>query len=123
MKIRNYLLLILLVTSASANAFALTKADFVGSWKFYAEGAPYEYNSGDIVIGKDGKDYTAKIVYSESYEITGRDVVVEKDVISFYVWIEDQKISIKGTVEGDTIAGKATYSEGTITFKADRKEE
>jgi hypothetical protein len=115
--------MIVLVVAATVNAFAQKKADPVGKWKFYAEAAPYEYNSGDIVIGKDGSDYTAKIVFGEYYEIKGRDVTVEKDQLSFYVWIEDEKVSIKGTIEGEVITGKATYSEGTISFKAEKKKE
>ena len=74
------------------------------------------------MIGKEGKEYTAKIVFGEYYEITGRDVVVEKDQLTFYVWIEDEKVSIKGTIEDQVINGKATYSEGTISFKAEKKE-
>ena len=122
MKMMKSLLMVLLVVAATTHAFAQKKADPVGKWKFYAEAAPYEYNSGDIVIGKEGKEYTAKIVFGEYYEITGRDVVVEKDQLTFYVWIEDEKVSIKGTIEDQVINGKATYSEGTISFKAEKKE-
>ena len=123
MKFTKSLILIVLIVSASANLFAQKKADPVGTWSFYAEDAPYEYNSGDIVIGKEGKEYTAKIVYGESYEINGRDVVLEKDQLTFYVWIEDEKVNIKGTVTKETIIGTASYTDGTISFKAERKKE
>jgi len=123
MKMMKSFFMIVLVVAATANAFAQKNADPVGKWKFYAEAAPYEYNSGDIVIGKEGKEYTAKIVFGESYEIKGKDVTVEKDQLTFYVWIEDEKVSIKGTIEEEAINGKATYSEGTISFKAEKKKE
>jgi len=123
MKFTKSLMLIVLIFSASANLFAQKQADPVGTWSFNAPDAAYEYSSGDIVIGKDGKEYTAKIVYGESYEIKGQDVVLEKDQLTFKVYIEGEPINIKGTVTKETINGTATYSEGTISFKAERKKE
>lgn len=123
MKITKSLILIVMIVSASANLFAEKKADPVGTWSFYAEDAPYEYNSGDIVIGKESKGYTAKIVFGESYEVKGRDVVLEKDQLSFKIYIEDETVNIKGTVTMETIIGTASYSEGSISFKAERKKE
>jgi len=63
MRIVKSLVMVMLVIAATSNAFSQKKADPVGTWSFYADEAPYEYNSGDIVIGKDGKEYTAKIVF------------------------------------------------------------
>lgn len=123
MKFMKSLILIALIVSAGASVFAQKKADPVGTWSFHAQDAPYEYSSGDIVIGKEGKEYTAKIVFGESYEIKGSDVVLEKDQLSFKVYIEGEPINIKGTVTKETINGTATYSEGTISFKAERKKE
>ena len=123
MKFMKSLILILLIVSASANLFAQKKADPVGTWSFYAEAAPYEYNSGDIVIEKEGKEYTTKIVYGESYEIKGLDVVLEKDQISFKVYIEGEPVSIKGTVTKETINGTAIYTDGSVSFIAERKKE
>jgi hypothetical protein len=123
MKFTKSLMLIVLLVSASASVFAQKKVDPTGTWSFKAEEAPYEYSSGDIVIGKEGKEYTAKIVFGGSYEIKGKDVVLEKDQLSFKISIDDETIHIRGTVADETINGSATYSEGTISFKADRKKE
>jgi hypothetical protein len=122
MKFTKSLMLIVLIVSASANLFAQKKADPVGTWSFHAPDAAYEYSSGDIVIAKEGKEYTAKIVYGD-YEIKGQDVVLDKDQLTFTVYIEGEPISIKGTVTKETINGTATYSEGTISFKSERKKE
>jgi len=121
MKLTKSLFFMVLVVLTTAGTFAQKKVDPVGTWTFKAEAAPYEYNSGDIVIGKDGGEYTAKIVFGENYEIKGRDVVVEKDQLSFKVYIEDETVYLKGTVEAEEIKGTATYSEGTISFKAEKK--
>ncbi len=123
MKFMKSLILIALIVSASANLFAQKKADPVGTWSFHAPDAAYEYSKGDFVIGKEGNEYTAKLVYGESYEIKGQDVVLEKDQLTFKIYIEGESINIKGTVTKETINGTASYSEGTISFKAERKKE
>jgi hypothetical protein len=123
MELLKSLLLILLLAGASANGFAQKKTDPVGTWTFYAADAPYEYRSGDMMIGKDGEDYTAKIVFGDNYGISGRDVVLEKDQLSFKVSVEGETVYIKGTVSKETIHGTASYSEGIISFKAERKKE
>lgn len=115
-------MLIVLILSSSANLFAQKKVDPVGTWSFNAPDAAYEYSSGDIVIGKDGKEYTAKIIYGD-YEIKGQDVVLEKDQLTFTVYIEGEPISIKGTVTKETITGKASYTDGILSFTAERKKE
>lgn len=121
MRLLKSLILTVLVVSATANVFAQKQADPLGTWSFSAEDAPYEYNSGDIVIGKEGKEYTAKIIFGESYEIKGRDVVLEKDQLSFKINIEDETINIKGTVSKEAIKGTASYTDGTISFEAEKK--
>lgn len=122
MKFMKSLILIALIVSTSAGVLAQKKVDPVGTWSFNAPDAAYEYSSGDIVIGKEGKEYTAKIVYGD-YEIKGQNVVLEKDQLTFKVYIEGEPINIKGTVTKETINGTATYSEGTKSFKAERKKE
>ena len=123
MKILRSMVLILLVLQASSHVFAQKKADPAGTWTFYAETAPYEYSSGDIVIAKESGGHTAKIVFGENYEVTGRDVVLENDQLAFNISIEGQTVYIKGTVTKATIEGTASYTEGTIPFKAERKKE
>jgi hypothetical protein len=117
------LIMVLLVVAASSNVFAQKKADPLGTWSFNADQAPYEYNSGDIVVGKDGKEYTAKIVFGENHELKAQSVKFEDDVLSFKVYVEDEAVYIKATVDGDKLDGKASYSEGTLTVKAERKKE
>ncbi len=65
MKTVKFLMIVILIASVTTTLSAQKKIDPTGTWTFSAEEAPYEYNSGDIVIGKDGKEYTAKIVFGE----------------------------------------------------------
>jgi len=123
MKFIKSFLLVVLIVSAGPSLFAQKKADPEGTWSFYAQDAPYEYNSGDMVIGKEGKEYTVKLVFGESYEIKGQNVSLEKDELTFTVYIEGETVSVKGTVTKDSINGTASYSDGTVSYKAQRKKE
>ena len=122
MKILKSLTFIALVLITTTTAFSQKKVDPVGTWKFYAEEAPYEYNTGDIVIEKEGKEFKAKIVFGEYYEIKAHDFKLEGDQVSFKAYIEGDVIYIKGTVTSDSLNGKASFSEGTISFKSKKKQ-
>ena len=111
----------MLVASVTSTVSAKKKVDPTGTWTYTAEEAPYEYNSGDFVIEKDGKEYAAKIVFGEYYEIKAINVKYEKNEISFKVYIEGESVYIKGTVGKETIEGTASYSDGTIPFTAKKK--
>ena len=52
----------ILVASFSTTVSAQKKVDPTGTWTYEASQAPYEYSSGDIVVGKEGKEYTVQIV-------------------------------------------------------------
>ena len=121
MKTVKFLMIAILIASVTTTLSAQKKVDPTGTWTFKAADAPYEYNSGDIVIGKDGNEYTAKIVFGEYNEVKASGVKYEKNELSFRVNIEGESIFVKGTVEKEVIDGTASYSDGTISYKAEKK--
>ena len=123
MKTVKFLMIVVLIASVTSTLSAQNSVDPTGTWTFKAEQAPYEYNTGDIVIEKDGNEYTATIVFGGNYKIKATDVKYEKNEISFRVYIEGESISIKGTVGKEAIDGTASYSEGTISYKAEKKKQ
>ncbi|MEN8226709.1 MAG: hypothetical protein ABFS38_01035 [Bacteroidota bacterium] len=121
MKTVKFFMIAILITSVTSTLSAQKKVDPTGTWTFQADEAPYGYTTGDMVIEKDGKEYTAKILFGEYYEVKASGVEYEKNEISFRVYIEGESISIKGTVGKESIDGTAIYSEGTISYKAKKK--
>jgi hypothetical protein len=121
MKTLRFLMVVMLIASVSTTLSAQKKVNPVGTWTYQADQAPYEYNSGEIVIAKDGKDYTVKIVLGEYYELKASSVTYEKNELSFRIYVEGESVSVKGTVGKETIEGTASYSEGTIPIAAKRK--
>jgi hypothetical protein len=123
MKTVRFLLMVMLVASFTSTVSAQKKVDPTGTWTYEANAAPYEYSSGDIVVTKDGKEYGAEMVLGEYYKMKAEKVVYEKNVLSFNVYIEDETIEIKLTVEKESMTGTASYSEGTIPITAKKKKE
>jgi hypothetical protein len=115
------LLMLVLIVAGTSSLYAQKKVDPAGTWTYSAPDAPYEYNTGDIVIDKDGNELTVKIKLGDYYEVKGQNVALEEDQLTFTVYIEGESVSIKGTVGKEEIEGTASYSEGTIRFKAKKK--
>ena len=121
MKTVKFLMIAILIASVTSTLSAQKKVDPTGTWTYEASDAPYEYSSGDIVVEKDGKEFTVQIVLGEYYKVKGSSVKYEKNEISFKVYIEGESVYIKGTVGKETIEGTASYSDGTIPFTAKKK--
>lgn len=113
--------MVMLVASFTSAVSAQKKVNPTGTWTYEASEAPYEYSTGDIVIVKDGKNYTAEMVLGEYYKMKAEKVVYEKNILSFVIYIEGEAIELKMTVEKESMEGTASYSEGTIPVTAKKK--
>lgn len=120
MKTIKVLLLVILAASFSS-VNAQKKVDPAGTWTYEATMAPYEYSSGDIVVAKDGKDYTVQIVLGEYYKVKGEKVVYENNELSFVVYIEGESVDIKMTMSKEEAKGTASYTDGDIPVTAKKK--
>ena len=121
MKTVKLALVVMLIASFSTAVSAQKKVDPTGTWVYEASAAPYEYSTGDMVIAKDGKDYTLEMVLGEYYKLKAEKVVYENNELSCVLYIEGESVEIKVTVEKDTFAGTASYSEGTIPITGKKK--
>lgn len=115
-----FILAVLLLSLASANAQTKSKTDPTGTWKFEAPTAPEGYTGGNIVIGMADKKYTATMSFSGSeYQIPGEQVKVSSDSLAFQVYLEGDVINVAMKLESNIkMSGKATYSEGVVPLTA-----
>ena len=120
MKTVRFLLMMVLAASFTSTVSAQKKVDPTGTWAYEASQAPYEYSTGDIVVAKEAKDFTVKMVLGE-YEAETEKVVYDKNVLSFVVYVDTEAVEIKFTVEKESMEGTASYSEGTIPITAKKK--
>ncbi len=124
MKKLSLLLTLVLATGMALYAATDNPKDVnpVGTWTYSAPDAPYGYQAGDILVGKEKDAYTVSLKLGE-YAIKGYNVKYEKTVLSFTVYIESESVMIKATFEENKITGKANTSQGDIPFTASRKKE
>ncbi len=113
---------LLMVLSLSAFIPAEKDVNPIGTWAFSAPDAPYDYQTGDIVISKEKKVYKVQIVFNEYYKISGTNVKYEKNELSFRVNLDDETVYIKGTFDEKTgFKGKAMTSMGDMAITAKKK--
>ena len=115
------ILLLVIIAASFTSVNAQKKVDPTGTWTYEATMAPYEYSSGDIVVAKDGKDYTVQIVLGEYYKVKGEKVVYDENELSFVVYIEGESVDIKMTMDKEEAKGTASYSDGDIPVTAKKK--
>jgi hypothetical protein len=87
--------------------------DVVGTWDYSAPYAPYEYSKGKLIITQ-GEDKLEGKVDIDGYEMKLNSVKVEDDVLTFSLYVEGEYVSVKLTVKGDSLEGKASTSEGLL---------
>ena len=114
------LTMLIAIVFGMTNIEAATAADAVGTWKYNAPDAPYEYSSGKIIIAKeDGKlTGTIKIDY---YSIEAEDVKLDNNTLSFGAYIEGEYVQIKVDIDGKKFSGQATYSEGALPVSGEKE--
>jgi len=115
-KITFLVMFLFVVTAITSAQNATAKVDPIGTWKFEAPYAPEGYTTGTIVIAKAEQKHTATMSFAGSdYKLTGENVRIENDTVSFSVYLEGQDIKV--TLKGDSnskLVGKAVYSEGEV---------
>ncbi|MGD9328458.1 MAG: hypothetical protein PVH48_05775 [Cyclobacteriaceae bacterium] len=95
------------------------KDNVVGTWDYSAPNAPYEYSKGQIII-TEGEDKLEGKVDIDGYEMKLNSVKVEDGVLSFSLYVEGEYVSVKLTVNGDSLEGKASTSEGLLEVTGKR---
>ena len=120
MKTFRFLLMVVLAASFTSTVSAQKKVDPTGTWAYEASQAPYEYSTGDIVVAKEAKEFTVKMVLGE-YEAEAEKVVYEKNVLSFVIYVDIEAVEIIMTIEKESMEGTASWSEGSIPITAKKK--
>ncbi len=113
--------LMMLFTASTLMASNMEKK-LVGTWKYQAPDAPYEYSEGQFVFTKkDGKLHgTAKVNYSQ---VDLEDLKVKGEKVTFTVYVEGEYVEIELELKGNKLTGAASYSEGTLDITAEKEKE
>ena len=80
-----------------------------GTWSFKVPDAPYEYADGEITLTKVNGTYQAVIAINYS-KIKAEKLKVEKNKVTFSVYIDGMDVDVTLNIDGDKLTGKATLS-------------
>lgn len=95
-----------------------------GKWKFEAPYAPEGFTTGTIDVKFAEDKYTTSISFPASgFTLAGEKAKVEKDTLSFTVFIEGQEVVVFLKPDtGQKMTGKAVYFEGEIPLTLTKQE-
>ena len=94
-----------------------------GSWEYSVPGVQPGYETGTMIVAKDGKEYKVTMALNEYYQVAGEKVVYKKKQLSFSVWVETEEIMVSGMFDEDRFTGTIKYSEGEFNLTAVRRSE
>jgi len=112
-------LIILFAIMINVTAVKAKDKDAVGTWEYSAPNAPYEYSKGKLIITQ-GEDKLEGKVDIDGYEMKLNSVKVDGDLLTFSLYVEGEYVSVKLTINGDSLEGKASTSEGLLEVTAQR---
>ncbi len=117
MKVFKLTMIVLFLGVLTAYADDFAKSKFDGTWDYTADKAPDGYRKGTITI--NGSELQLVIGGYQKY--SGQEVKLEKDELSFYTYVEGNRVSVKLTVKDDSVTGVASTPDGNIPLKLTKK--
>lgn len=90
--------------------------DLVGAWNYTVENVDYQYRTGILLITKEDGKYSVQVQLS-SGNLSGEEIEVIDNSITFSVNIEGQKILVSLKADGDTIMGESSSYDGTYKIE------
>ncbi len=94
----------------------------LGTWSFNVNQAPWEYNSGKIIIETDDEDeLVGRVVFDSGIEMRIARISRDEERVRLTVWIEGTSVYVVGTVEEDELTGRVETIEGNLPFSAKRE--
>jgi len=114
------LILLVLVSSFTFDSPA-KRFSPVGAWEYTVPGVQPGYESGTMVISRDGKDYKVTMKLNEYFRVDAEKVEYKRKSLRFSVWVETEEIQISGTFEKNSFSATLSYFEGDYKLTAERK--
>lgn len=115
------LILLAVLFSNFTNPINLTNpTKVVGNWEYSVPDAPYEYQNGELIVENIGNALSGHINVNDS-EIELENINLDKNTLTFEIYIEDTQVSFKLDFEKKTFAGNVSYSEEILSITGSKK--
>lgn len=114
------LMLVIMLTSFTIDS-PVKRFSPVGVWEYSVPGVQPGYESGTMVIARDGKKYKVTLQLNEYFKVEAEKVEYKRKSLSFTVWVETEEIQISGSFEENNYSATLSYFEGDFELTASRK--
>ncbi|WP_297095908.1 hypothetical protein [uncultured Draconibacterium sp.] len=119
MKKLMFFVFVLFAATITVNASnSSNNKEVIGEWKYDAPNAPYGYNAGTIVIEEKEGKLTGHTKMEDGYKIDLKDVTYEEGVLKFGLYVDYSYVTLKVTVEGETMKGVVNSPDGEMPITA-----
>lgn len=110
--------MVFLLFMTATFTFSCSTAKYAGNYDFVVEDTPYGDYTGKMVLMKDGKTYSGKLIASNGGESELKDLKIEGDMASFTTAAEGYYARVSGAFSGDDFVGKVNVEGQEFPFKA-----
>ena len=111
-------LLVFLFLTTAAFTFSCSTAKYAGNYDFIIEDTPMGDYTGKMLLMKDGKEYSGKLISSNGGESELRDLKIEGDMVSFGTSAEGYYARISGKFVGEEFIGMVNVEGMEFPMKA-----
>ena len=87
-------------------------------WKYEVAQAPYGYEKGKLILTYDKDVLIGEVEDSSGYKIKMSEVSLVKDTLKGVVYIENERVRLKGNIKDSIIIGTVDTFMGVLKFKA-----
>ena len=97
-------------------------SDFVGTWEYTSQEAPYAYRQGQFVVAKnDDGEPSVKVIFSNGESIQAENITIEGRQLRFDIYVQSDYVTVTLERDGNKITGTADTADGEIALTADRE--
>ncbi len=112
-----------LITLLSGSVFSSNYSksdDILGEWKYEVDAAPYGYEAGTLVFYMTEGKLLGKVLLNQNDKIELQNVSFVEGELKFGLYVENDYVSIKATIDGNKLDGTVSTPEGPKKIKAEK---
>ena len=115
---------VFMILIATTLAFGIPPGEFdpSGTWEYNAPDVMDGYTTGTMTITKTDEGYRVFIGFDEYNMLEAENVKLEKNSLSFNLYVEAELVTLSGEFSEEKLTGKVSYSAGIFDITATRKE-
>ena len=94
--------------------------NFTGEWKFDIPEVSYNYQKGKIVFEQPKDSLTGKVIFERTGNVDFSEIKTKDGKITLTLWIQGEKIKVKGNVDKNKLRARTRTPEGKVEFVAEK---